>query len=313
MDTSKITAEEIMTDHLVTATPEMHVLDAIERLLAHRVSGLPVVDDAGRLVGRFSERSGVTAADLAPIGEDDSANSPLNRISALALMSGGLVLQDSDDVFSALSVLLRKRVSGSPVVRQDGTFLGVFSEASAMHVFIGLCWEQMPSARLSAWLDDKDGRSISEDTGLSEVLSRFQRTRFRRLMVVRDQQLIGQLTRRDALHAAMNASLGPWVVSRMDSDGLGSQSQTTVQHWMLTNVPTVSRNMDVLSVAQTFIESGVRQLPVVDNSRLIGQISRSDLLRAVQRQFPDHNSDSVGAQLLYLSSVNKKDPAAVVR
>ena len=81
MNTSTITAEEIMTAQLVTTTPDMHVLDAIERLLAYKVSGLPVVDGSGQLVGRFSERSAIKAADLAPLEPAANSDSVLRCIS----------------------------------------------------------------------------------------------------------------------------------------------------------------------------------------------------------------------------------------
>ncbi len=49
------TAREIMTRSLVTVSPTMRVLDAAGLLLKHEISGAPVVDEQGRLVGLFSE------------------------------------------------------------------------------------------------------------------------------------------------------------------------------------------------------------------------------------------------------------------
>jgi CBS domain-containing protein len=48
-------AREIMTAPVVTVTPRTALKDAVGVLLHHRVSGLPVVDDAGRLVGIVTE------------------------------------------------------------------------------------------------------------------------------------------------------------------------------------------------------------------------------------------------------------------
>ncbi len=52
-----VTAREMMVSNLITLTPEMDVLDAIDVLLKHRISGAPVVDTNGRFVGIFSEKS----------------------------------------------------------------------------------------------------------------------------------------------------------------------------------------------------------------------------------------------------------------
>jgi CBS domain-containing protein len=49
------TAADLMTRDVAVAHPEMSLLDAV-KLLAHRhISGMPVVDDAGTIVGMLSE------------------------------------------------------------------------------------------------------------------------------------------------------------------------------------------------------------------------------------------------------------------
>ena len=51
---------------------------------------------------------------------------------------------------------------------------------------------------------------------------------------------------------------------------------------MSTDVQTVNPDTDILQVAKIFLESKFRRLPVVENGRLVGQISRRDVLRAIQ-------------------------------
>jgi CBS domain-containing protein len=50
----------IVRDHMdtrvPTVRPDMEILEAVEFLLKHRVTGAPVVDDAGRLVGMLTEK-----------------------------------------------------------------------------------------------------------------------------------------------------------------------------------------------------------------------------------------------------------------
>jgi CBS domain-containing protein len=48
-------AAELMTRDLVTVRPEAPLADAIRLMLEHRVSGLPVVEEGGRLVGLLTE------------------------------------------------------------------------------------------------------------------------------------------------------------------------------------------------------------------------------------------------------------------
>ncbi len=48
--------QDFMVRKLVTVTPETDAHDAIDALLQHGISGMPVVDASGRLVGMLSER-----------------------------------------------------------------------------------------------------------------------------------------------------------------------------------------------------------------------------------------------------------------
>src|SRR5690349_1158887 len=48
-------AENVMTQPVVSVAPETPVLEAIRIMLQKKISGLPVVDGAGRLVGMVTE------------------------------------------------------------------------------------------------------------------------------------------------------------------------------------------------------------------------------------------------------------------
>jgi CBS domain-containing protein len=50
-----LTAGAIMTPNLVTVRPEDSIEEAVKLLLENEISGLPVVDDAGKLVGVITE------------------------------------------------------------------------------------------------------------------------------------------------------------------------------------------------------------------------------------------------------------------
>lgn len=53
--TATKTVGEMMTAPPLTVTPDMPLKDAVHLLATHRISGLPVVDEAGEAVGEISE------------------------------------------------------------------------------------------------------------------------------------------------------------------------------------------------------------------------------------------------------------------
>jgi len=57
-------AHQIMTRSVITITPEATILEAAKTMLRHHVSGLPVVDAAGKLVGIVSEGDFVRRSEI---------------------------------------------------------------------------------------------------------------------------------------------------------------------------------------------------------------------------------------------------------
>jgi predicted transcriptional regulator len=59
---------------------------------------------------------------------------------------------------------------------------------------------------------------------------------------------------------------------------------------MQTNVRTIDAGMSIIEAARLFVETSLRGFPVMDNQRIVGQLNRSDLLKALIRL----SSDSAG-------------------
>jgi CBS domain-containing protein len=70
---------------------------------------------------------------------------------------------------------------------------------------------------------------------------------------------------------------------------------------METDVHTIDEDADFLTIAQIFLQSNRRRLPVLRDGRLVGQVSRRDLLAAVLAMLgAERHSEQVA---LYLSAV----------
>ena len=89
--------------------------------------------------------------------------------------------------------------------------------------------------------------------------------------VVNDQgELLGMLSELDCLKIALNAGYyGDWG--------------GPVADFMTPDVETVDADMNIIDLAQKFLKCGFRRFPVLRNNRLVGQISRRDVLRALSQ------------------------------
>lgn len=56
---AKITVADYMTKRLVTLTKDNNVIDAIKKLMSHKITCAPVIDERGHLIGMFSEKDGM--------------------------------------------------------------------------------------------------------------------------------------------------------------------------------------------------------------------------------------------------------------
>lgn len=305
MQAFDICARDIMVTRLVTLSPEDDVLSGIDRLLENSISGAPVVDGENRFLGVFSEKSCIIAMNIFRDEQSRRCADVFDHVRAADIMERSLYAVSPDaDAFAAIQLLLDHQVSGLPVINYRGEFLGIFSEHAAMRVVIDLAWHQISDAPVSAWMDHDQKRIISESTSLDEIRRQFSETHYRRLPVITDRRLVGQISRRDVLHAELNHLIGcyessPGSLRTEDASAPVGREQWRIRNFMNADAATISEDTDLLTMTQMFHRSSGRRFPVVSDGKLVGQVSRRDVLSAVKHLFPEVEPIR---QPLYLSS-----------
>jgi CBS domain-containing protein len=303
-------AKEIMVTKLVKLSPDNDVYDGITRLLKHNITGAPVVDRDHNFLGVFSEKCCLSVFGM--LARSGYRNSPESSVTAKDFMTKKLfTLSKDSDVFDSIAMLLANRISGAPVLDAEGNFLGVFSEKDSMRVLISAAYDQLPTTHVEALMNRDHDRVISADCDLFDVAQKFLDTPLRRLAVVEDGKLLGQISRRDVLRAEKQFSAS--VKDRIQVNPPAAQSQTdqsaqpgNVSSFMDRNARTTTEDVRFLDIARVFLDTPYRRLPVLRDGRLVGQISRRDVLKAANDLLavPTTREQS----LLYLSSlVDRKD------
>jgi CBS domain-containing protein len=117
-----LTARAIMTSDVVTIPPDASIKDAIELLIEREISGLPVVDDDGHLVGVLTE-----FALLAMVYDQDVQNHPVSQH-----MTQDVITVDVDDPVTRIADLcIVHRIRRVPVTKR-GRLVGLVARRDVL-------------------------------------------------------------------------------------------------------------------------------------------------------------------------------------
>ncbi len=112
-----------------------------------------------------------------------------------------VTLQPQTNVVEAMGVLLDKKISGAPVVDDDGALVGVLSEVDLMKIIIQDSYYDEAAGVVGDYMRYPVD-TVEADTDIYSLAERFLTEHRRRYPVVRHGKLVGQISRRDVLRAA---------------------------------------------------------------------------------------------------------------
>jgi CBS-domain-containing membrane protein len=119
----KARVRDIMTTHVVAVRSGASFREMAAALRAHRVSGLPVVDAEGIVVGVVSETDLLTRRAAA-------------ERTAADLMTRPAVTTDPDELVSSVARLMsRRKLRRVPVVDRQGHLVGIVCRSDVLSVF----------------------------------------------------------------------------------------------------------------------------------------------------------------------------------
>ena len=104
-------------------------------------------------------------------------------------------------VYDAMARLLKSRLTGAPVVDDEGQLLGMLTERDCLKVLVGAALDGLPSGKVADYMT-APAESIQPTASLSDIAHIFLTRSFRKLPVVdAGGRVIGQVSRRDMLVA----------------------------------------------------------------------------------------------------------------
>ena len=111
-----------------------------------------------------------------------------------------VTFRPEDSVFYAMDVFLDRNISGAPVVNDRGELVGVLSEVDVMQVVIQGSYYDETEGIIADYMKSPVD-TVAPDLDIYSLAERFVKEHRRRFPVVRDGKLVGQISRRDVLRA----------------------------------------------------------------------------------------------------------------
>ena len=142
---------DVMTRKVISIAAGQTVLEAVRTMLQNRISGLPVVDAQGSLVGMVTEGDFLRRGEIGTerrrpkwfeflLGPGRLANEYVHASGRKVedVMTGDAVTVTEDDSLETVVELMeRRRIKRLPVLR-NGKMVGIVSRANLMHALVSL-------------------------------------------------------------------------------------------------------------------------------------------------------------------------------
>lgn len=125
----------------------------------------------------------------------------LNTVQVSEYMAKNLVtLSPSQEINSVMYLFAERGISGAPVVDDHGNLVGMLSDTDCMQAAIKAGHDPDWRGLVSDYMSH-EVKTVNHDDSILEVSQRFLEDRFRRYPVVGDNSLVGQISRLDVLKA----------------------------------------------------------------------------------------------------------------
>jgi len=170
LDKATVTAGDLMTRDVIAVHPETSLLQAVKLMASHRISGLPVVDDGGHVVGMMTEgdlvrwHEGYTEKQsrwLEMLAEGEQVGSSFvqaihaERHKVKAAMSPNVTMvTEVTPAREIASLMHAKNIKRVPVLR-DGKLVGIVARSDLVRALAQKLSDSLPGS-------DADLQSLNE-------------------------------------------------------------------------------------------------------------------------------------------------------
>jgi CBS domain-containing protein len=114
-----------------------------------------------------------------------------------------VVFRPEMEVYQAIQKLLDLKITGAPVVDDHGKVIGAFSEVECLKITTAAAYYEEMAGKVSEYMTP-DVTTLAPDTSILEAADLFSRSPLRHFPVMKDGKLVGVISRVDILKALLS-------------------------------------------------------------------------------------------------------------
>jgi CBS domain-containing protein len=280
----KAELNQIIIKKTITISPNTTLLEAREVLLRHNLKRLVVINSKNCPVGIITEKD--IAKTIYALGDK-----PIKSVKVSGFMSKKLfTVKQTDSIYDCAKLMKRHRISSVIVLGKKGVLEGLVTKTDLASIFLT---HAVSPLKVSKIMTRKVITAMPGDS-LLYVESLLIHNRISRIVIERNKIPVGIITYRDFVPA----KLPHWIAqyadpkevenyrTKKDLSDFQVNQMSHLLHFkavdiMASNPITVKADEDVSVAVLLMIRNRISGLPVVKNSKLVGIITKADIVKAI--------------------------------
>ena len=260
--------KNLMSEDIITIDKDQNLSDALKLLRKHNVSRLPVTNNK-QLVGIISER------DIADkLGSSKYESMPASRLNISSVMVKDVFTVPQTMQLDEVAKLMLENGIGSVPVMDEDKMVGIVSKADFVTLAIGIAFDKITVKEIMS----KDLTVVSPTERLVHARRLMKESHVGRLPVVEDEKLVGMVTSKDLMRAFID--FRKKVPEKYQKSQI---KEVLVEDIMSFNPTFTSKDTTISEVSKIMMETGFNGLPVVDDEKVVGIITQTDILRLIEK------------------------------
>ena len=260
--------KNLMSTSLITIDKDQSLSDALKLLRKNKISRLPVLNNK-ELVGIVSER------DIAKkLGSSKYESMPASRLHVSSVMVKDIISVPQSMRLAEVANIMLENGIGSVPVMEDDKMVGIVSKADFITLAIDGEYEKICTKEIMT----KDVISVSPSERLVHARRVSIDNKVGRLPVMDDEELVGMITSKDLMRAFIDFRKN--VPEKYQKSQI---KEVLIEYIMSTNPRVVTKDTPLSEVSKIMMETGFNGLPVVENDKVIGIITQTDILRLISK------------------------------